>query len=483
MPPTGRTDGVNPAEGELLRDVQACVYARSDADLLAALPTLPHAVPDPVALVRAVLLRDHRPLASGVYMDQHFVHPFLRDDYPEEVLHFHVPEGYRPDTPFPLAIFLHGGGDGTSRAYSATCLQPDSHVRQFLAWAGVIGVAPSNLLLSTHQRWSTVESDRYLSAVIEEAGYRFRIDPDRVILLGQSMGAMGSYHVVQTMGDRFAAVGAHAGAWNFGFWEGLRGTWFGIMHGAQDQVAGARPKFTDIFYARLAHALLSGYHVPHVYREEAGGHTLNSGPALESARAFFSDALQRRRAACPPYIVTASAKGSHGLVPTPHWFWVSVDCVGLGSICYDGARLIGPNFNDGDFRYASHEAQGQGVVRADNCGENLFAVTTENVEAFTLWLSAGMVDFARPVRVEVNGHSVAERRMTPNLPDTLRSWRRHRDPGLLYPARLPVTLTPEQQRPVEKPSGPQPSVWETIKDYEELPDGRWRRVVGRVEGM
>jgi predicted esterase len=105
--------------------------------------------------------------------------------------------------PLPLIVWLHGRNDkltdlrfigergrqpGRIRADNAVVLHPFG--RSCLGWK------------------STAEID--VLEAIDAVSRRYRIDPDRVVLMGFSMGGAGAWHIGAHYADRFAAV--HAGA-------------------------------------------------------------------------------------------------------------------------------------------------------------------------------------------------------------------------------------------------------------------------------
>ena len=56
-------------------------------------------------------------------------------------------------------------------------------------------------------------TEEYLADVIEEVGSRYAIDPNRIFVMGYSMGGYGAYHIAQTQPDRYAGIIAVSGAW------------------------------------------------------------------------------------------------------------------------------------------------------------------------------------------------------------------------------------------------------------------------------
>lgn len=401
---------------------------------------------NPIELVRTCLAQNWQNHAPGQVIEDHFTLPHLQARYPDELLSFQAPPDYTPDHTWGLVVLLHGGGDGTPREtaklWLAESAQPAGyHFGTKLRELGLIAVAPSNLLLPTHKRWSNPLSDAYILGVIEEAMARYNIDPNRVSLFGQSMGGFGSYHVVQTIGDRFATVGAHAGAWYYGFWEGLQGVDFHILHGSSDAVPGTRPRFTDIPFAHFAHAILSGYHLPHAYTEHEGGHSFSDPLARKAANTFLGRAATLQRNPLPADIVTASHKGAFRLFDSPHHFWLSVGKTHFGTFELDHIEPTEsqPSYCTTNFRHRLIRCQG-GTIRGLNHGDNTIELWTHNVYEITVWLNADMVDFAKPVRIVANGKAVFSGPVEPSLQTVLESYDRRRDPGMLFSAKVELDL-------------------------------------------
>jgi predicted esterase len=405
---------------------------------------------DPVARVRDALVCNRSGRRTGVVLDDGFELPHLAQRYPDERLNFMVPAGYRPDSETGLIVLLHGGGIGSSRDVARNWLLPRQegasyHFGDELTALDCIAVAPSNLLLDTYKRWSTPESDAYILAVVEEASHRYAVDPNRVAIAGQSMGGFGAYHVAQTIGDRFSVVGCHAGAWVYGFWEGLRGVNLYSMHGVNDAAKGVRPRFTDIAYARFVHAVLSGLHLPHVHREHAGGHSLGDPEAHAMFAEFLAESGSYVRDPFPDSVVTASRKGAFSLAPSPHFFWVTIHTEhhdtfsGTFELDHVDTTEAQPSYCTTGFRLRRIRCPG-GTVQAVNRGNNRFELTVQNIYGVTLWLHPGMVDLDRPVTVVVNGEARFCDTVRCDLATAVQSYRRRRDPAAICPAKIDLVL-------------------------------------------
>ncbi len=416
------------------------------ADDETILEGLPRDVEDPVDFVRSCLVTSRDDREPGVHLDERFELPHLRERYPDEHLNFCVPESYTAAEPTGLLVLLHGGGKGSPRERGAKWFEDEGGYPfgATLRDMDCVTVAPGNLQLPTHKRWSNPDSDAYVLGVIEEAAYRFNIDPDRVVIAGQSMGGFGAFHVVQTIGDRFATVGCHAGAWYYGFFEGLSGVDFYLMQGERDFVPGERPRFTEAAFARMAHAILSGYHIPHTYVEHEGGHSFTDPLARECFLDFLAYAPRQRRQRFPAEIATCSHRGAFRLYESPHWHWLSIGRTHYGTVEIDHLEPTEPlaSYCTTDFRHYTVRVPA-GTVHARNEGDNRMALRARNIEELTVWLSRAMVDFEQPVQITVNGEVAFEDTVQPTLHAALQSYDRRRDPGMIFDARVDLTLKPD----------------------------------------
>ncbi|HEY2146970.1 MAG TPA: hypothetical protein VGH32_03480, partial [Pirellulales bacterium] len=155
---------------------------------------------DPPAVIARLSSRSFQSVKSGYIPEEHFSQSDLRRKHPDDLLYFVVPKSYRPDRPTGLIVFLHGGGRTTTRRapqatlnFPATDSPPDTHrCGDMFAATGMVTVGPSAPWDSeTAHRWCLASADDYLADVIEDCKSRFNIDPDRVFLLGHSMGGFG----------------------------------------------------------------------------------------------------------------------------------------------------------------------------------------------------------------------------------------------------------------------------------------------------
>ena len=225
-------------------------------------------------IVDRLAARSYPSVKPGYHPEEHFSTPELRKRHPSDLLYFVVPKEYRPERATGLIVFMHGGGKTTSpQAPRATLSFPDrnsssSHASgDMFAATGMITVGPSSPNKPSYSRWCLEEADDYLVDVILECKRRFNIDPDRVFLLGHSMGGFGAYHHALRQPDRFAAVVVNSGSWNMAYWPAIRGTPLCIVNGVRDAREGVRWHYTDVQYGRLTDQILARQHLDHVYFE------------------------------------------------------------------------------------------------------------------------------------------------------------------------------------------------------------------------
>lgn len=390
----------------------------------------------------------HEPVDPGYHAEEHFSLPDLLDKHPDDLLYFTVPEDYRPDTPAGLIVFMHGGGSTTSRRAPRVFMSlpdeegPDSYqLGDVFAATRMVAIGPSAPWdEDSSHRWCLRECDEYLTDVIVECKSRFNIDPDRVFLVGHSMGGFGAYHHVQRQPDRFAAVVANAGSWTLAHWPAIRGTRLCIVHGVRDARPKLRWHYTDIEYARQTDRLLSDYGLDHVYLEHSGEHAVLY--AREKIAQFFGSARGLRRDPYYPHVTLASPLGfrPYYCSPVEHNRWLTLDEATDGELDYD--ELIDNDEDDFDaWRLEHRRGRRRGAsIEAVNRGGNLIEITTRYVARFTVWLHPRMIDVSQPVTMRVNGKSRCVRDLKPSLATALESYRRRRDWGLIYPMKAELAV-------------------------------------------
>jgi pimeloyl-ACP methyl ester carboxylesterase len=108
--------------------------------------------------------------------------------------------------PKGLAIAMHGGGVGSADAGGAFSAY-EAAVRQL----GYVIVAPE-CLEATEYGWTDAGTEEFVIDLVDAALRTWKIDPDRVVFVGHSMGGYGSWALGAHHADRLAAIAPSAGA-------------------------------------------------------------------------------------------------------------------------------------------------------------------------------------------------------------------------------------------------------------------------------
>jgi len=409
---------------------------------------------DPESVVLSLKPKPPAKFEAGYFEKQCFRTPELLAKYPDARLYYIVPEFYRPGKAIGLIVMMHGGGaDPLDRTQTAPAryLHPSPKGPGLgvpFRESGMITVAPCALFKEGNSsRWCRIDTDDYIRDVIAEFENHYNIDPNRVALAGYSMGGYGAFHQIQRQPDRFSVVLAGAGGWRLAWWPVIRGTPLWIVHGEKDANWPVRKMHTtDVAYARLAHKILAEHGIDHEYREHPGGHDRKD--AFQALSEFIARMKDMKRDAYYPHVVNVSRRGwtSNDRFPAEHNRWLTIlEDDKKAKLPYDSVKGVSPpkdqkmsdeeRFRAWKAELSKLERPGA-VVEAVNRGKNRFEVTTQNIHRFALWLHPKMVDFAKPIRVTVNGKEVFNERVKPSISAALRSYERRRDWGLIYTAEI-----------------------------------------------
>lgn len=397
---------------------------------------------------------------TGWIKSRPFRVPALTAKYPNEQLTLYVPKDYTPAKARGLVFFLHGGGTGQPRNSGLKAAE-EYQIEDLLEASGRIVCFPcSPPSAQSFAAWNQAATDDYLADVITELEHFYNLDPHDLILGGHSMGGMGAYHIAHRMPDRFHSILASAGCWDFACWPALTGTAFWIMQGINDAVMFKRRHGTDIEFARLAKLRLDQAGVPCFYREHIGHHFIN--------RRIFREWLEWSRASRRnpfyPLVVAVTPRGQtcwtdwkrhkvplaayqnridfHEIPPALHCRWVTIDGVGPDTVIFDMVTMSDcrdeceEDWNNFTLKFKRKHVPG-GIVEAALIDKQTIEVLPRNVTGFTLWLHPDMVDL-KNVQVRVMGKERHAGPVKAGLGTLLESYKRRRDWGLLYPAKIRI---------------------------------------------
>lgn len=350
----------------------------------------------------------------------------------EGVLHPYtvfIPESYDSDRGYPVLVALHGGVNrGAWR-------EPGGWVGGLdrLASDGRILVVPAAWSESPWWRGRQIEN---LAAIVAELGRRYRIDRNRVHLLGASDGATGVYYQAfraATPWASFIALIGHPAVLSSPrlrvegqmYVGNLRNRPLFVVNGGRDRLY---PTSSVEPFVRL----FEEHGVRLVYRPQPeGGHDLTWWPS-EAARVDSFMAASPRDP-LPESLEWESEDPSRG-----RFSWVVID--ELGSVPGEAdlpdrnALRVG---GDSTSYLAFPHRRPSGRVVAERRG-NRVTVGTRGVRSFRILISPEVFDLSDPIRIDVNGRTAFEGTLTPDRETLLDRAARDRDRTMLFAAEVRI---------------------------------------------
>lgn len=207
-------------------------------------------------------------------MKRHYLLEPAREVMPYRV---YVPTRYSATTPMPVIVALHGLGqteDSFFEAYGRT-------LPRLAEQHGYILVAPLGYRVDGGYGWGVgaVPSDpaaRHRAAmseldvmeVLAQVRALYTVDPDRVYLMGHSLGAIGTWKVAAKFPEVWAAIGAFSG-------QGVPSTMSDMAHIPAFVVHGDNDPTVGVGGSRAMVAAMKAQAVDHVYIEVPGGNHSN----------------------------------------------------------------------------------------------------------------------------------------------------------------------------------------------------------------
>ncbi len=306
--------------------------------------------------------------------------------------------GERPANGWPLFIAMHGGG-GTAKEVNDSQWQiMQTHYKDHPELGGYKYLA----LRAPNDTWNGFYDD-YVYPLIGNLTSNFNlfgdIDPNKVYIMGYSHGGYGAFAIGPKMPDHFAAIHASAGAPTDGETTAktLRSTVFTAMVGEKDtmydrltrdqkfdaEVKALRGDRTDIYPVRVD--VMMGFEHSNL-----------------NDRDKIVEMYQYSRNPIPNEITWLQTDGV-----IHDFFWLS-----------------------------STNPAKQHEIDATRKG-NSITITTTNGALGDLLLDARMVDFSRPITLEVNDQK-SQIKVVPRLKTLCETMARRGDPELAFSAEVPL---------------------------------------------
>ncbi|MEJ0090466.1 MAG: transglutaminase domain-containing protein [Limisphaerales bacterium] len=308
--------------------------------------------------------------------------------------------GQRPTNGWALFIAMHGGGNAPKELNDSQWKVMQGYYKDHPEAGGYAYVA----LRAPNDTWNGFYDD-YVYPLIANLVHQFvlfgDVNPDKVFIMGYSHGGYGAFAIGPKEPDLFAAIHGSAAAPTDGETAAktLRNTIFTGMVGGLDTMYGRRErdeKFRDEINQLRGNR--SDIYPVTMTIVEGNGHT-----GLPD-RDLIKDMYPAVRNPVPRELT-----------------WLMTD------------KVIT------DFFWLHADAPGKGKEIAATCRDNHLTATTTNVDSATVLLDSRLVDFKKPLTVEVNGKTTTQK-IQPSLLTLCETMQRRCDPGLAFTAELPVPL-------------------------------------------
>jgi predicted peptidase len=148
-----------------------------------------------------------------------------------------VPHGYSPETPVPVILFLHGGGEAGTDGQKPTEVGLGSAIRARERTFPFLAIFPQaqEFVPAMFGSWNPgrPDGDRAL-AILDAVQKEFNTDPKRVYLTGISVGGYGVWQMAAESPDRWAAIVPVCGLAARARVDALKGIPCWCFHGAED---------------------------------------------------------------------------------------------------------------------------------------------------------------------------------------------------------------------------------------------------------
>lgn len=310
--------------------------------------------------------------------------------------------GSRPANGWALFIAMHGGGGAPKEVNDSQWKHMQIYYKDHPEAGGYLYVA----LRAPNDTWNGFY-DSYVYPLVANLIQQFAlfadVDVNKVFIMGYSHGGYGAFAIGPKMPDRFAAIHASAAAPTDGETTArtLRNTIFTVMVGEQDTMYGRRDR-----NQKFANTV-----------ESLRGARTNIYPVrVDILKGFGHGGLPDRDKIAGMYPAVRH--------PVPRELtWLMTD------------KVIK------DFFWLRSDAPGKQREIEAACHDNrLTMTTTTNVATASVLLDARLVNFDKPLAVELNGKPLKPVKLQPSLRVLCETLLRRGDPELAFTAKLDLPL-------------------------------------------
>lgn len=359
--------------------------------------------------------------------------PLSCDHVDYETQYFlYVPKSYDPSVSHPLIVIGHGGNGAMARDYARRASL--AGLGPFVAHAereGYILAAPL-----TERGWGTI-GDSIVMSLISKLTREYRIDPDRIYLTGHSMGGHLTWRSGIFLADRWAAIAPMSGGYDYVENQQVHH----LFNVPGFTTYGEREPYQINEFNEKIRLWMEERDYPWVHHEKKGGHQIFADeiPKVfaffdEHARNLYPERVYARGAGTMRRDRVGSQNERWGVEHT----WREGRVIPADTFHWVRLHALPPDVPD--------EKKWQEVWAVRD--GNTIALTTRNVRRVSLYLHPKMVDFAKPVRVTVNGDTLHDALVTPDPRTMLELVREFDDRGRIFHARIDLDVATDGDVPV-----------------------------------
>lgn len=312
-----------------------------------------------------------------------------------------LPPNYSHQRSYPVLVVLHGAREDAETLMKRWEEQASKH--------GFILVAP---LWSSGLRASYEYSPREHNVVLttlRDLRRKFQIDSDRVFLFGWEQGGEAAFDIGLSHPDQFAGVLPMNGkpqAFSARYWPNAQYLPFYVVEGDRNGVNSKMTRGVFKDWVRCQYASLYIEYKGRASEWYAGELPSMMNWMTRKKRYHPNRQLGRYNTGGSP----GSAEEFRSLRDSDNrYYWLSTDAITKTHLVTDLATVnrVLPATLQGELRVGNELERNAAKIWSQ------FNIRTSGVKQVTLWLEEGMIDFAKPVRVRVNGEQFGADRVIP----------------------------------------------------------------------
>jgi predicted esterase len=187
-----------------------------------------------------------------------------------------IPESYSAAKPAPLVVALHGMGGDENTLFDS---YNNGQLKREAERVGFVVVCPKGRDQASMYRGS---AEQDVMDVLAEVERDYRIDPQRIYLMGHSMGGYGTWSVAMAHPDVWAALGPISGGGDPAGMVKIRNIPQYVVHGDDDRTVSVTQSRTMVEAGKKAGATIVYVEVP------GGSHVSVAAPQFGPMLDFFA---------------------------------------------------------------------------------------------------------------------------------------------------------------------------------------------------